>query len=474
MATAANSGSYYNFDEPTEAGKRRSRIAEALIGQGTSTAPVGHWTQAVARALQGAMGGYALHQAEQRDEAARRQRSDMDQQTVNALLGVLGPQPQQSQTLDPVAAALTGQESGPSADVHDPDMVRPPTPVSPTGEAGVFEGAPGGRNAIIAAEPAGHGFQPVQPMGGGGLPMQTGGVSPQPERHALDPVTAALAGQEAGPQPQMMGPHPQPMGRPQMPAPAPAQAQRTAGLQVDPATRQYLETLIRNPQTRAQGVAMLNAFMQERRKANAPLSPIQQAQLRKSNLEIEKLELEKQAKAREGEKVDNLGQNISGGLDQLARVSSEFSPWTFEAATGTYQGDPNSYVGSLLRGWGSLINTGRDRHTSEVRNRIAGDTEALAAAIKPLIRAPGEGPWTDKDQERLVAVVGNLAQANDEGEYHRALEGVRQRVKANFNIDLPPINFPERQLGGSGRPRAQHPQTGEVVEFDGQQWRPVK
>ena len=33
--------------------------------------------------------------------------------------------------------------------------------------------------------------------------------------------------------------------------------------------------------------------------------------------------------------------------------------------------------------------------TAAVRNRIKGDTEALAAAIKPLIRAPGEGAWTD-------------------------------------------------------------------------------
>jgi hypothetical protein len=72
-----------------------------------------------------------------------------------------------------------------------------------------------------------------------------------------------------------------------------------------------------------------------------------------------------------------------------------------------------------------------------VRNNIVGATEALAAAIKPLIRGPGEGVWTDADQARLVSIVGDLSQSSNKGEYQRRLNAVRDRIQANFGLDIP-------------------------------------
>lgn len=133
-------------------------------------------------------------------------------------------------------------------------------------------------------------------------------------------------------------------------------------------------------------------------------------------------------------------QNISAGLQQLADVP-KYAGNSFENAVGPLQGDDDGgMVTGISRVYGAARNAlGGERSTTEVRSRIRGDTEALAAAIKPLIRAPGEGPWTDSDQRRLVAVVGDLALAKDADDYNRRLDGIRQRVKANFGIDLPPI-----------------------------------
>lgn len=142
--------------------------------------------------------------------------------------------------------------------------------------------------------------------------------------------------------------------------------------------------------------------------------------------------------------------NISAGIDRLSMVPRQYSEGDFTNATGTYQGNPDSAIGAVARLRGDFANSAENMiwggaSTSEIRNRINGDTEALAAAIKPLIRAPGEGAWTDADQQRLVSIVGNLAQANSPDEYDRMLEGVRQRIMANFGLKLRDIGQPGQQ-----------------------------
>src|SRR5262245_53681095 len=46
---------------------RRRKMAEALIGQATEYQPIYHWSQALAKALQGAVGGYTARQADAAD-----------------------------------------------------------------------------------------------------------------------------------------------------------------------------------------------------------------------------------------------------------------------------------------------------------------------------------------------------------------------------------------------------------------------
>lgn len=51
-----------------ESVERRRRMAESLIGQATDVSPVGHWTQGLAKALQGGIGGYQMARADQMEE----------------------------------------------------------------------------------------------------------------------------------------------------------------------------------------------------------------------------------------------------------------------------------------------------------------------------------------------------------------------------------------------------------------------
>jgi len=147
--------------------------------------------------------------------------------------------------------------------------------------------------------------------------------------------------------------------------------------------------------------------------------------------------------ANESKKAER-GRNIVAGLEDINKMTTTYDDASFENALGPYQGaEPDSLAGAvpinIARGVGQVMNffEGGKNTPSEVRASIAGATEALAAAIKPFIRAPGEGPWTDADQARLVAVVGNLPQASTKEEFKRRLNGVRDRVSANFGIDLP-------------------------------------
>lgn len=184
-----------------------------------------------------------------------------------------------------------------------------------------------------------------------------------------------------------------------------------------------------------QGLPLLAKYAMS---ANKTLTPLEQAQLAKVQAETRKLEGEV-LKQRTPEQAGN---NISQGLTRLSTVPQEYGG-SFTSAVGPIRGDDQSWMAPLARVWGSITSSvpfvGGDASPTEVRTRIKADSEALAAAIKPLIRAPGEGAWTDQDQARLVAVVGDLTTARDAAEYQRRLEDVRQRVRSNFNIEVPPI-----------------------------------
>ena len=138
---------------------------------------------------------------------------------------------------------------------------------------------------------------------------------------------------------------------------------------------------------------------------------------------------------------DDMSKNISAGLQRLDQARKDYGDDQLERSIGPFQGGDTYILSPLARAYGSISNAlrGGQNNTTEIRARIAGDVEALAATIKPLIRKPGEGPWTDADQRRLVSVVGDLAEARSAEEYRRSLENVRRRVMSNFGINLPPL-----------------------------------
>lgn len=167
---------------------------------------------------------------------------------------------------------------------------------------------------------------------------------------------------------------------------------------------------------------------------------------------------------------------ITEGLTNLLRMTNDYDDASFSNAVGPIQGStPDSLLSAapanIARAWGEMANVveGGNANPSEVRSNIQGSTEALAAAIKPLIRGPGEGVWTDADQARLVQIVGDLAQARDKPEFKRRLNAVRDRIKSNFDLD---IGFealgqtPAQMLQGRGQKPFLDSGDGFKVEFD--------
>lgn len=135
---------------------------------------------------------------------------------------------------------------------------------------------------------------------------------------------------------------------------------------------------------------------------------------------------------------------IAEGLQNLNKMADTYNDPAFENSLGPLQGStPDGLISGALintaRGLGEAWNSveGGNATPNEVRNNIVGSTEALAAAIKPLIRAPGEGVWTDADQARLVAIVGDLSQARSKDEFRRRLNDVRDRIRSNFGLEIP-------------------------------------
>lgn len=159
---------------------------------------------------------------------------------------------------------------------------------------------------------------------------------------------------------------------------------------------------------------------------------------------------------------------IAAGLHNLAGMASIYDDASFENAVGPIQGSsPDGIVSGAMVGaarlFGEAANAvqGGGSAPSEVRSNIQGSTEALAAAIKPLIRGPGEGVWSDADQARLVSIVGDLAQARNKDEFLRRLDDVAARVTSNFDL---PINFQATPKAQGRLPQNGAPQPGAVMD----------
>lgn len=143
-----------------------------------------------------------------------------------------------------------------------------------------------------------------------------------------------------------------------------------------------------------------------------------------------------EAEARaEQERAQSQTNNLRQGIENL---NSATEMPGFNNAVGQFQGGETSVLGAPVRAVNDLLSPGGQR---EIRAKIEGDTRALSTAIKPLIRKPGEGTFTDADQRQLDQVLGDLAGAQDEAEYRRRLSAVRDRIEANFGLKLGRLSF---------------------------------
>jgi hypothetical protein len=188
---------------------------------------------------------------------------------------------------------------------------------------------------------------------------------------------------------------------------------------------------------------------------------------------------ELQAK-REGQTASRQGatRDIAGGLAELASLPERYGgEWgTFGSGIGPLQGDesdlgwnvPAQIARGVARGMGSAYTslpgvpgpTGSS--PAEVRRAIVGAQNTLASILKPLIRGPGEGAWSDADQALLNSIIGDLRLANDRDSYMRELNNVRSRIINTFGIDLPAISGGNAGTPPPGTRLRYNPATGEL------------
>jgi len=111
---------FSNVMTPDEIAQKR-RMAQLLMQQGTDASPVGHWTQGLARVVQGGVGGYQMGQANQGQK-------DRNSAVLNALrgdpnFGKLSPGLQGVVSQDPsltnsVVGSMVGHQLDPNAGLN--------------------------------------------------------------------------------------------------------------------------------------------------------------------------------------------------------------------------------------------------------------------------------------------------------------------------------------------------------------------
>jgi len=173
----------------------------------------------------------------------------------------------------------------------------------------------------------------------------------------------------------------------------------------------------------------------------------------------------------------NVQAQITGGLKYLGTLPAQYGgdAGSFGSAVGPLQGSDSSINPAVIaaKAVGNAYNTvrnwgwsGSEAWPSEVQRAIKGGTDTLSAIIKPLIRKPGEGSWSDADQAKLDSIVGELKKSNDVEGYFRELGNVRKRINANFQINLPPVpGEKEAPAAGSGAALAKPIETMSIGEL---------
>ena len=152
------------------------------------------------------------------------------------------------------------------------------------------------------------------------------------------------------------------------------------------------------------------------------------------------------------EQYPKVAEQFAGGVERLRQFPKEFGRDALENALGPWSGEvpPDSKpglwgtglsldaIGQLMsRTWDEVYAgvTGVSAPT-EVRDRINATVKNLAAVMKPLVRKPGEGVWTDKDQENLEAQIGKIDRSRTLEEYMRRVRDIEENVSKVFRIPI--------------------------------------
>lgn len=150
-----------------------------------------------------------------------------------------------------------------------------------------------------------------------------------------------------------------------------------------------------------------------------------------------------------------VGQQAGSVLGDLWNQVSQFDDTTLENALGPMQGGGSTWyeksAALVPQTIGAISNyvEGGKYQTDEVRGAIAGSAEALGAVIKPFVRQKGEGPWTDADQARLIAIAGDLQRAKDKPEFERRFRRAISRINSAWDLNIDPNEIISNNSGSS-------------------------
>lgn len=437
----------------------RRRLAQALMQNGVDTSPVMHWSQAAARVAQALSGRMNMDYA----DASEREGQSAGRRALIKALGGGGyddamsnpysaDQALQMQIANRNQAASRGEQERMLRLRQQIEQQSPEYQMNLDWKREQIEASKAERAAKAAKQQQELDFikQFDGPTAGPPStmppPMRLGG--PMQQGAARGPVMAAQAAsrvaQAPGPQSYDMAPEPQQMPR-----------QPSSGNRAPMTARQVFDQL--TPEDQATGRLLLQSgdtegfvkLLQTSGADAARVKRLEEIGLDPNSAEGQTFRATGKLPAAAYQQISlnqrrkTQAKGIMRGLSNLNRATTDYNDAAFTNALGPIQGAEPGWLGTpftaVARGFGEAANAveGGNATPNEVRNSINGSTEALAAAIKPLIRAPGEGPWTDADQARLVAIVGDLAQSSTKDEYRRRLNGVADRVRTNFNLDIP-------------------------------------
>ena len=366
----------------------RRKIAQQLMREGMSAEPIQHWAQGLARLGQGALGGYQMYQADQRDK-------ETEAGNNAALIAALsGGMP---------ASAPSGQPT------PQQPTASPPAPVSSvTPSAGAVPAA------LTGARPGG----PVMPSAKvwGDAEAEAAGIYEKP---AAGPQIAANGPVALPPQP-AAPPVAQPAAPPAVPTPtdpqmADAKARLVQMLQSD------------NPQMRKLGQNMAQTMIASQLSGDKPTDEIKEYKLAqqqgfKGSFFDFKVGLKKAG-------ATNVTTNVDKGEDAFAKAAGSSQAKRFDELAGEGQ-KARQMVSDVetLTELGKNIGTGKG---AEITAKIGPWAESIGVPVKglsdiqafeaianrvaPSLRVPGSGAQSDfelKNFLKSIPALGNTPEGN--------------------------------------------------------------